>query len=316
MPVTPSQDDHARLGVDVGGTRLKLGLLHRGTVAARTIVPADMCTPDALVTAIAGAASRLSAESGRPIASAGVGIAGVLGVGGSPILQSPNLPWLDGVDLRGALAARLGVPVHCDNDANCVGWGEAMAGVGRGESSQGCPDQICLALGTGVGGSLIVDGTLEHGSRGRGAELGHICVDRRGAPCGCGGRGCLEQYASQTGLLRMMAEVGLPVGGPDAIPALFTAAAAGEGRARDVVDHAGAALGQVIAGLVRMTGVRCYVFAGGISAALPQLRPSIRGALTRYAVSGDVALLLGGLGPDAGVIGAALLVPRRAAARP
>ncbi len=324
MPVTAAKVDGARLGVDVGGTRLKLGLLHQGAVVARIIVPADMNTPAALVAAIRTAALRLSDDCGLPITAAGVGIAGVLGLGGSPVLQSPNLPWLDGVDLRAALSASLDVPVHCDNDANCVGWGEAMAGAGRGASDQRsvnlggvnlgaanemCPNQICLALGTGVGGSLVVDGELEHGSRGRGAELGHICVDRRGAPCGCGGRGCLEQYASQTGLLRMMAEVGLPADGPDAIPALFAAAAAEDPRARAVVDHAGAALGQAIAGLIRLTGVRCYVFAGGISAALPQLRPSMCRALDRYAVSDGVALLLGTLGPDAGVIGAALLDP-------
>ena len=108
----------------------------------------------------------------------------------------------------------------------------------------------------------------------------------------------------------MMNEVGLATDGPNAVPALFDAARAGDPHARDVVNHAGAALGQAVASLVNLTGVRCFVLAGGISAALPQLKPSIVRALQRFSVSTEVTLKAGILGADAGVIGAALLGAR------
>jgi len=292
----------ARLGVDIGGTRLKLGLVADATVIARRVLPVDMHNAAALVAAIAAAARDLAAEVRQPILSVGVGVPGVLGVGGSPVLQSPNLPWLDGVDLQSRLAAALNFRAFCDNDANCVGWGEAIAGAGRGRG-----DQLCLVLGTGVGGSLVTRGKLEHGSRGRGIELGHICVEPGGAPCGCGGQGCLEQYASQTGLLRMMGEVGLPAAGPDDVRRLFDRAAAHEPRAAHVVAAAGAALGRAIAGLTRLTGVRCVIFAGGIAGSLPAMLPSIERTLTAFAAPSDLRLIAGTLQTDAGIIGAAHL---------
>ena len=296
------QKEATYLGVDVGGTRLKIGLVCDGAVISRAIVPVHMTSVDALVATIATAGRQLAAESERELVGVGVGIAGVLGVGGGPVLKSPNLPWLDGVDLRSPLAEALGVGVRCDNDANCVGWGEAMAGAGRGQR-----DQICLALGTGVGGSLIIDGRLEHGGRGRGTEVGHICVEPFGAPCGCGGRGCLEQYASQTGLLRMMREVGLSGTGPDAMISLFANAAANEPRATAIVAHAGRALAIAMSGLTRLTGVCDYVFAGGIAGALPQLRSPIEAGLKTYQAPSGIQIVAGTLGADAGVIGAALL---------
>lgn len=290
------------LGVDIGGTRLKLGLVRDGAVRARAVLPLSVSTAADLTQTIADAAAALSAAHALTPVAMGVGIPGVLGLGGGPVLQSPNLPWLNGVDLAAVLQDAVGLPVRCDNDANCVGWGEAVAGAGRGVA-----DQLCLALGTGVGGSLVVDGQLAHGGRGRGMELGHLCVEPSGAPCGCGGQGCLEQYASKTGLLRMMAELGVPTSGDDAVPELFALAAAGEPRAKAVVHAAGCALGRAIASLHALTGVGCVVFAGGIAAALPQLTPSLRATLDHLEIPGDVQVLQGTLGTDAGVIGAALL---------
>ncbi|MCO4759937.1 MAG: ROK family protein [Myxococcales bacterium] len=292
-----------RLGIDIGGTRIKLGLVADGEVTARAVVNNSACSPTELVGLIVESAAALRGINDQRPERAGVGIPAVLGVGGSPVLHSPNLPWLDNTDLQSRLQVALRMPVRCDNDANCIGWGEATAGAGAGLANQ-----ACFTLGTGVGGALVLDGQLERGSRGRGTELGHICVAPGGHPCGCGGRGCLEQYASQTGLLRLMGEVGLPSDEPSAVVTLFQLAAHGDRRAVHIVATASAALGRAIATLHGITSIGSYIFGGGISAALPQLTPGIRQTLRAHGQPDDLQLLAGHLGTDAGVIGAALLV--------
>ncbi len=302
----------ARLGVDIGGTRVKLGLVVDEVVVARRVVDTASLAPraEALVDAVAEGARALVAQAASApgsagihaakrapaphLEAAGVGVPGVLSKGGARVLQSPNLPWLDGVELAALLSDALGVHARCDNDANCVGWGEALVGAGRGAR-----DLVCLTLGTGVGGALILDGALVSGSRGRGAELGHLCVDPYGPACGCGGVGCLEQFASQTGLLRMLADVGLPAAGPADVQGLF--AEPGRPAARAVIDTMAAALGRAVADLNQLTGVRVFVLAGGISAATPLLRPGV----LRVAPGAD--LRQGILDTDAGILGAALL---------
>ena len=205
----------AKLGIDVGGTRLKMGLVAEGRVVQSAVVSMSSATVEDLVDTISTAIDALQRQSSWRVNAVGLGVAGVMSPGGQRVLESPNMPWLNGAPLATLLGERLQLPTHCDNDANCVGWGEAVAGAGAG-----CKDQICLALGTGVGGSLVLDGKLFHGVRGRGAELGHINIDPDGPPCGCGGRGCLEQYASKTGLLRMLDDYGLRSTGEDPCGAL------------------------------------------------------------------------------------------------
>lgn len=303
-----------RIGIDVGGTRLKLALMHRPGPGLVTIVgrkllplqPADR-SPAGLIASLARAVGDLTQEHGAAPQAVGLGVAGVLDAAAGTVLDSPNLPWLNGVSIADALSATLGLPVQVDNDVNCIGWGEAVAGAGAG-----VPDQLCLALGTGLGGGLVLQGKLVRGQRGRGAEFGHLCIDPRGPPCGCGGRGCLEQYASQTGLLRLMAAFGLqPHDQPgDPIPALFVAAAQGDTRAQTVVRHAGRALGQGIGGLLYLFDVPLVVISGGIAAALDALRPALIQGLAAHAPEAlwrDVAIVAGTLGADAGCVGAAAL---------
>lgn len=309
------------LGVDVGGTRLKLAAIARVEgqpvqVLGRHVQhlrPADR-SPQGLVCALVDGVRAL--QDTLPvrtrelrIAGVGLGVPGVIDARDGRIIESPNLPWLNDFALGPALGLALGVRVAADNDANCVGWGEAMAGAG-----QGAPDQVCLALGTGVGGGLVLGGRLHRGTRGRGGELGHICVQPGGAPCGCGSRGCLEQYASQTGLLRMMRERGLRPEGrapeADDVVWLFAQARDGDRAAAEVVGLAGRALGQAIAGLHRTFDLPLVVIAGGISAALPDLRPAMQRAIDTCAPShapGVPAVVAGTLGTDAGCIGAAAL---------
>jgi len=294
----------------VGGTRLKLALLARtGGEAAKVLDrrildlrPADR-TPTALVSRLRRALLDLASDT--HVSAVGVGVPGVLDAAAGRICDSPNLPWLNDFSLGPALARAIEVPVHIDNDVNCIAWGEAAAGAGHGQ-----PDQLCLALGTGVGGGIVLGGRLHRGSRGRGAELGHICVDPAGPPCGCGGCGCLEQYASQTGLLRLMRIYGLvDEGRPDDIIRLFSEAASGHPVAADIVRIAGTALGRALQSLQSVFDVPLVILAGGIAGALDQLRPAIEQAL-RPASGGHrqpLRIEVGTLGTDAGCIGAAML---------
>ncbi len=309
-------DPRPVVGIDIGGTRLKLALVdHPGTSQARvirrrihTLRPAD-CTPAALVARLRRAVLDLADEEGGAVLGAGIGVPGVLDAAAGRVCDSPNLPWLDDFPLGASLGQALGLPVQVDNDVNCIAWGEATTGVGRG-----VPDQLCLALGTGVGGGVVLGGQLFRGGRGRGAEFGHLCVDPLGPPCGCGGRGCLEQYASQTGLLRLMRDFELTEGpqdgGPEDIPRLFSLAAAGDPAAGQAVLRAGAALGQAIASLLRVFDVPLIVISGGIAEALPSLRPPLERSLARQGPSihhSGVRIVAGTLGPDAGCLGAAAL---------
>ena len=305
-----------RLGIDVGGTRLKLALIADvgtpgATIITRRVVslsPADR-SAHGLVACLSDNVAALKSQRHGAIGGVGLGVAGIVDAATGCVLDSPNLPWLSGVNLGSALADALELPVRVDNDVNCIGWGEATAGAGAGVS-----DQVCLALGTGVGGGLVLDGGLVRGQRGRGAELGHLCIDRRGPPCGCGSRGCLEQYASQTGLWRMMSEYGLIPPGRMPVPAdvvdLFALAAGGHGQARAIVHRAGQALGQAIAAYLHVFDMPLVVISGGIAAALEDLRPAIAAGLARHAprrLTHDLQIVAGRLAEDAGCIGAAWL---------
>lgn len=294
-----------RLGVDIGGTRCKIGRVEAGQVVARTAIE---LTPqhhsaESLAEAIAGALVPLAAD----ISELGVGVAAVVDSAAGDVVSSPNLPWLNDRPLAGLLAAATGLHVRLDNDVNCVGWGEARAGAGRG-----CDELLCLALGTGLGGAIIRNGELHRGQHGRAAELGHVPFRANGPPCGCGGRGCVEQYASKIGLLRLAADMGWHPEPGDAIVALFRAAAGGDRRAIAVVDEAAGALGFLLGWTATLLAPSRIVISGGIAAAWPQLRVVALSSM-REQLRGTFAepvVVSGELAEDAGTIGAALLFSR------
>ena len=295
--------EQARLGVDIGGTRVKLARVVGGRVQARALLrlPPDARSPAGLVEAIAKAARPLTEGA----VSVGAGVAAVLDSGEGRVLASPNMPWLDGAPLAGLLGEALGLPAVIDNDVNCVGWGEAVAGAGRGAA-----DQVCLALGTGLGGAVIRGGQLHRGRSGKAGELGHVVVRPGGPRCGCGGRGCAEQFASQTGLLRMARELGWrqPLAATD-VPVIFEAAAEGDALARGMVQEAAEALGVLIAWCVELLRPERVVIAGGVGNAWPMLRQNAENT-ARKSLRRQLSLppvVPATLAEDAGTIGAAML---------
>ena len=306
-----------RLGVDVGATGVKLALIGVDNDGLPHVVRRNVLEQlqtarhgDELVELLRLQIASLAGSDRDALTAVGVGVAGVLDTDTGTILESPNIPWLSGYPLAASLAAALDLRVEMDNDANCICLGEANAGAGRGFDNL-----ACLALGTGVGGGLILSRRLHRGDRGRAAEIGHLCVDPFGPPCGCGGRGCLEQYASQTGLFAMMKRAGLVDSSEhvakDCIVRLFDQAESGDLRSLALVRSAGAALGEVVANLATVLPLSVVVVAGGIANRLDALRPALEATLEQRlgnAAQAVIEVRAGQLGNDAGCLGAVALL--------
>ena len=184
------------IGIDIGGTKVLGGVV---TGTGEILASARRDTPReggrALTEAIANVATELIQQ--YPVDSIGFSAAGFISSDRQTMLATPNISNWNGVNLVTELTEILHKKIVLENDANAAAWGEFKFGAGRGRS-----DLMMLTLGTGVGGGLILDGSVFRGAFGIGAELGHIRIVPEGQLCGCGIRGCLEQYASGSALLR------------------------------------------------------------------------------------------------------------------
>jgi glucokinase len=288
------------LGIDVGGTNSKLAVLevegdHRTLLATATI-PTGAGDPGEVAGRLGAAGARLAAEHG-PVAAAGAGVPGLFDEASGRIVLLPNLPaaWT-GRPFRDPLAGLLGVPVALINDARAFTLAESRMG-----AAAGCPTVVCLTLGTGVGGGVVVDGRLRFGPSGRAGELGHQVIEVDGPPCGCGNRGCVEAFAAGAALCRL--------GGRDTPEAVFRAAAAGDQRAGAAVGATVGRLAVGIANLVTVLWPERVVVGGGVAAAGDQLFGPLRAAVAAAAPLVDPSsyeIVPAALGPSAGAIGAAL----------
>ena len=191
-----SKNNSNTIGIDVGGTKVLGGVVSQ---AGEILATARRDTPReggrALTETIADVAIELSKQ--YPVESIGVSAAGFISSDRQTILATPNIAGWNGVNLDQELTKIIGKRIVLENDANSAAWGEFKFGAGRGRK-----DLMMLTLGTGVGGGLILAGSVFRGAFGIGAELGHIRIVPDGHLCGCGIRGCLEQYASGSALMR------------------------------------------------------------------------------------------------------------------
>ncbi|MGB8652728.1 MAG: ROK family protein, partial [Mycobacteriales bacterium] len=177
------------IGVDVGGTKVAAGVVaDDGTVLATTRRPTPSYSPDDVEHTIADVVTELRRD--HDVEAVGLGAAGFIDVDRSTVLFAPNLAWRD-EPLRDEVAKLIGLPVVVENDANAMAWGEYRFGAGRGHDHL-----VCVTVGTGIGGGIVLDGRLYRGRFGIGAEFGHVQVVPGGRRCGCGQRGCWEQYCS------------------------------------------------------------------------------------------------------------------------
>ena len=288
------------LGVDVGGSRLAGGLVERaGGVVHTVAVPTAGRGPGHvlenlldLVTSLVQEADRL----GRRVVGLGVGVPGVVdGASGCIGADIQNLPELREVPLGRILADRTGLPVAVDNDVNALLLGEWTFGQARG-----LRHVAMLAVGTGVGGALILNGELVRGAAGYAGEAGHIPVELEGDPCFCGSQGCVKTYAAGPDLARRARALfertptpilgALCAGAPDRIdaPAVLTAAANGDPVALAVTAKAAQALGAAVAALINLCNPELILLGGGVLEAGEILMEPIRRWAGFYAFNAAV----------------------------
>jgi glucokinase len=311
------------IGVDVGGTKVAGGVVDEdGTILSQHRVETPARDAEATTTAITSVIEAMRAE--HEVEAVGIGIAGFVDASRSTVYFAPNLlGWRDG-PLRAEVEKRVGLPVVVENDANAAAWGEARFGAGREERFI-----VCVTVGTGVGGGIIADRQLYRGGFGVGAEIGHIQMVEGGRPCGCGQRGCWEQYASGGALVRDAREraahsraeaeilLGLGDGTPEGISGEHVTAAAqrGDPVAKASFDALGHWLGQGLADLAAVLDPECFVLGGGVSEAgelvLDPTAAAFQQLLTGTGRRPTAQVVLAQLGNDAGLVGAADLARYR-----
>jgi len=305
------------IGIDVGGTKVLGGVV---SPSGEILITARRDTPreggSALTQAIADVANELL--SACQVESIGVSAAGFISSDRQTILATPNIAGWNGVNLDKELTQILGKRIVIENDANAAAWGEFKFGAGRGRN-----DLALLTLGTGVGGGLVLDGSLFRGAFGIGAELGHMRIVPDGHLCGCGIRGCLEQYASGSALLRHAREAisaspdiarNLLARGDSTLEGLkgehiTEAAREGDSVALAAFNTMASYLGAGIASLCAVIDPSCIVLGGGvIDAGEIFLGPTREAALRLIPFSGKhpyPEIIAAELGNSAGLVGVA-----------
>ena len=303
----------AALGIDVGGQSIKaVAVSPSGEVLGQESVrTGEEMDAGHLADAVVSLRAALDSSGAAPI---GVGMAGVLDRAGS-LQGAPHLPLLVGRNIAGLLAERLGCRVAVHNDADCAAMAE-----GWGGAADGFEDYLMIVIGTGMGSGLVLGGGLRAGSSGYGCEFGHMMVVHGGRNCGCGNRGCLEAYVSETAARHLVEESGAALqaavaqrrasGGGGYAQAAFELGQAGDAEAErlaeQMVDVLGAAIGSVVNVLDLTTIVLGGGIAPGVLARLPRLRSAAAAQLFARSVD-TLTIVAASRGPLAGAIGAARL---------
>lgn len=309
------------IGVDVGGTKIAAGLVDgRGRILARARRESPAANSNLIEDTIADLVRELAV--GHDVAGVGVGAAGFVDARRSTVLFAPNLAWRN-EPLKAELESRLDLPVTVENDANAAAWGEFVFG-----SGMDFDDMIMVTVGTGVGGGIVNNGHLVRGAAGVAGEIGHLRVVPDGRQCGCGNKGCWEQYASGTALVRdaraaadadptlAAAVIDLAGGDPDRItgPDITRLAAEGDDFSLARVDELAQWLGQGMATLAAILDPAVVVVGGGVAETgellLAPVRRYFEAELTGRSHRPEIQIRQAQLGNDAGLIGAADLARR------
>ncbi len=292
--------DEIVLAVDLGGTNMRMAAVTRvGKILHQTKQPTpEHLDPETLLTITEKLADECRGAVGHV---AGIAYAPPANVTPDGVLHNlPNIPRLDAYDLKSGLQEKLGIPATIENDATAAAIGESWLG-----ASKGIQNSIMVTLGTGVGGGIIVNGNPLRGPDGGAGKIGHIAVEPDGHPCGCGSRGCVEQYASATAIERMAREAGMTTGNSHEVYGAFLK---GDERARSVFEKMGRYLGIMLGGLVNALNPEIIVIGGGAAAAWDAFHEQTRSEIDFRAFpepSSRAKLVRTRLGDNAGILGAA-----------
>jgi glucokinase len=327
------------IGVDLGGTNLRIAAVDDQGHLVEKVTLGSKIPPsrDHVIDDMCGGIRLLieKYKNSSQLLGIGIGVAGILDIQSGLVRESPNLPgWVD-YPVRAEIERRLETTVFLENDANAAALGEQWLG-----AAKNFPDLAMITLGTGVGGALVLGGKIFHGMTGMAGEIGHTTIEPEGNPCACGNRGCLEQYASATAVVRMAKEEIASGAAPALASAVqsdaefnaelvYKLAIGGDDAARRVFRRSGRALGIALATLVNSLNLPMHVIGGGVSSAWAAFAPAIFEELCQrsmvYAATappdplsaGQASSSLGScrktiitralLGSDAGLYGAARL---------
>ena len=300
--------------VDLGGTHLRIGLVDDTGKIHKQIkrqTPKDE-SPSALVDALAGVADEWRSGDHCPIVAASVMVPGPVDTAQAVVLSAPNLPSIINFGLKAVLQERLGWPVMLENDANAAAMGERWLGAARG-----CRDVVSVTLGTGVGGGVVLGGKLWRGAHGSAGEIGHTTVDPfSGLKCKCGNTGCLELFASATGIVRMaresLAQFPQATLSADELTAekVYDAGRRGDELALSVFKRAGRYLGIGLANLMTFIDPEIVVVSGGVVNGWDLLAADMHQEVSERAfraTAQEVKIAPAECGDNAGLLGAARL---------
>ena len=282
------------IGVDLGGTNMRIAAVdEQGSLVEKVTLDTKVSLGrDYVIGNMCDAIQRMSEKyrNSATLLGIGVGVPGIIDMQTGLVRESPNLPgWVDypaGADI----GQRLKTMVILENDANVAAFGEQWLGAAKDYA-----DMAMLTLGTGVGGGLVLGGAIWRGANGMAGEFGHTTVEPDGHPCGCGNRGCLEQYASATAVVRLAREA-IASNGASALAraahsdpefsakSIYNLAIQGDEDARRIFRYVGRCLGIVLSAMVNSLNLPIYVIGGGVSSAWEAFSPSIFEELRRRSI--------------------------------
>src|SRR3989338_8027299 len=298
------------IGVDVGGTNIKLGLVaSSGRIIAKTnlVTKTYAHHPRHLIDALVAAIRALIQENGKTlkdIAGIGIGLPGLIDVPKGNVIFMPNIPGWKNIPLRRIIQTQLKLPVFIDNDVNLVALGEWKLGAGKGYKNL-----VCITLGTGVGGGLVLNGELYRGEGFVAGEIGHIPLNEDGPACNCGGTGCFERYVGNHILTAKAAKIFSKKN--IRIEDVFDLANRGDARAvrfwRETATH----IGNALVGGINLLNPRLIVIGGGVANNYKFMEKTIQKVIRRRAMKiqrNMVRIVRARLGDEAGILGAHILV--------
>ncbi|WP_221565558.1 ROK family glucokinase [Alkalihalobacillus sp. TS-13] len=310
--------DKLSIGIDLGGTTIKMAIVDpMGNIVEKWEIPTDTSNNGRNISQDIADSLKMKMENAnlelKDFEGIGIGAPGFINLENGFIYHAVNVGW-ENYPLKDDLESKTGLGVVVDNDANIAALGEMWKGAGKQAS-----DLICITLGTGIGGGIISNGTILHGTNGMAGEIGHITsIVDGGAPCNCGKKGCLETIASATGISRIAMEgldqnpssvlnKGMKVSAED----VFNAASEGDAWAIEVIDVITHHLGLAIANMANVINPSRIVIGGGVSRAGDLLMVPLKKSFSKYAlprVQEGADFAIASLGNDAGVIGSARLM--------